>query len=797
MKTHLGFNLLLICLIGFSSIFTFGVVSQTNPADAEAMLSLKNSLNPPDTLGWSDPDPCKWSHVDCSNDNRVTRIQIGRQNLQGNLPPTLSNLTELQRDFFMGLSALQSVDIGNNPFSAWEIPRSILNASSLQNFSANSANITGEIPAFLGPDGFPSLVNLHLAFNGLEGGLPAAFSGSQIESLWVNGQGLSGGIEVIGNMTLLKEVWLHSNSFSGPLPDFSGLKGLEVLSLRDNSFTGPVPVSLVNLGSLQVVNLTNNLLQGPMPKFNDSVAVDMREDSNSFCLPQPGDCDLRVNTLISIVKSVDYPVKFAESWKGNDPCADWFGITCNGGNVTIVNFQNMGLNGTISPEFVSIKSLQRLILADNNLTGTIPEELTTLPALSEIDLENNNLYGKVPAFKSNVIMNTHGNPDIGKEKSNSSSSGASPNGGNNGSSKSGQKSRHWIGILVFSLIVGLIVIFLIGLAAFCWYNKKQKRFTRVQSPNAMVVHPQSFSDNEGVKITVAGSSVSVGAVSETHTVPSGETSDIQMVEAGNMVISIQVLRNVTNNFSQDNILGQGGFGTVYKGELHDGTKIAVKRMESGVIAGKGLTLALDVARGVEYLHSLAHQSFIHRDLKPSNILLGDDMRAKVADFGLVRLAPEGKGSIETRIAGTFGYLAPEYAGPFRKAIDPSIDLTEETLASISTVAELAGHCCAREPYQRPDMGHAVNVLSSLVELWKPSDQSSEDVYGIDFEMSLPQALKKWQDFEGRSHLDSSSSSFPPSLDNTQTVSRLGLLDSRNRLPLPMVGDEKFGYSFWW
>ncbi|KAA8547682.1 hypothetical protein F0562_004111 [Nyssa sinensis] len=233
---------------------------------------------------------------------------------------------------------------------------------------------------------------------------------------------------------------------------------------------------------------------------------------------------------------------------------------------------------------------------------------------------------------------------------------------------------------------------------------------------------------------------------------------------------------------------------------------------------KRLTIALDVARGVEYLHGLAHQSFIHRDLKPSNILLGDDMRAKVSDFGLVRLAPEGKGSIETRIAGTFGYLAPEYAvtgrvttkvdvfsfgvilmelitgrkaldesqpeesmhlvtwfrrmhinkDTFRKAVDPTIDLNGETLASISTVAELAGHCCAREPYQRPDMGHAVNVLSSLVELWKPSVQNSEDIYGIDLEMSLPQVLKKWQDFEGRSHMDSSSSSFLPSLDNTQT-----------------------------
>ena len=104
---------------------------------------------------------------------------------------------------------------------------------------------------------------------------------------------------------------------------------------------------------------------------------------------------------------------------------------------------------------------------------------------------------------------------------------------------------------------------------------------------------------------------------------------------------------------------------------------------------------------------------------------------------------------------------------FRKAIDPSIDLDEETLASISTVAELAGHCCAREPYQRPEMGHAVNVLSSLVELWRPAAQNTEDIYGIDLEMSLPQAVKKWQ-AEGRSHMDSSSSSYHPSLDNTQT-----------------------------
>ncbi|KAL6966389.1 hypothetical protein U1Q18_032170 [Sarracenia purpurea var. burkii] len=85
-----------------------------------------------------------------------------------------------------------------------------------------------------------------------------------------------------------------------------------------------------------------------------------------------------------------------------------------------------------------------------------------------------------------------------------------------------------------------------------------------------------------------------------------------------------------------------------------------------------VAIALDVARGVEYLHGLAQQSFIRRDLKPSNILLRDDMRAKVSDFGLVKSAPNGKYSVEAKLAGTFGYLAPEYACPCPESSSPLI-----------------------------------------------------------------------------------------------------------------------------
>ncbi|KAA8532432.1 hypothetical protein F0562_032465 [Nyssa sinensis] len=71
---------------------------------------------------------------------------------------------------------------------------------------------------------------------------------------------------------------------------------------------------------------------------------------------------------------------------------------------------------------------------------------------------------------------------------------------------------------------------------------------------------------------------------------------------------------------------------------------------------------------------------------------------------------------------------------FRKAIDPTIDLDEESLAGIITVAELAGHCCERQPNQRPDMSHAVNVLSSRVESWKPADLAPRTC--IEFDQGL-------------------------------------------------------------
>lgn len=86
-----------------------------------------------------------------------------------------------------------------------------------------------------------------------------------------------------------------------------------------------------------------------------------------------------------------------------------------------------------------------------------------------------------------------------------------------------------------------------------------------------------------------------------------------------------------------------------------------------------------------------------------------------------------------------------------KEIDQTLEHDEETLQSIFGVADLAVKCTAREPHQRPDMKHVVNILAPLVEPWNPTtneEEEDEENSGIDLRMSLPEALQRWQANEG-------------------------------------------------
>ncbi|XP_059659646.1 receptor protein kinase TMK1-like [Cornus florida] len=845
-------------------------------------------------------------------------------------------------DFFRGLSSVRVLALDDNPFNVttgWSIPNDLQDSVQLANFSCSSCNVVGPVPDFFGK--LPSLTSLRLSYNRLSGGIPVSFRDSMLQILWLNdqdGDGMTGPIDVIGSMVLLNQVWLHGNRFTGTIPDDIGaLISLRELNLNGNQLVGPIPLSLASM-NLDLLNLNNNMLMGPIPKFK---AGNVTYSSNSFCQPIPGlQCAPEVNALLDFLRSMNYPLNLATLWTGNDPCKEpWLGLSCNPrGEVSIVNLQKLRLNGTISSSIANLNSLMEIHLRGNNLSGPIPSNLTQLKFLRLLDLSGNNFLPPIPKFRNDVKIITDGNPlletnrtegpsspvsspspssptiipspssptiipspssptiipspsslspsNSSPGRSHSPSSGSPPfptKGSISGSiqEQSKPKDSNRFKVVVIVIIgAAFLLLVLVVILLFTYYYKKRKAST--EFPSSIVVHPRDPSNPDNL-VKVAVSNGAPGTFfAQTGNSPdrrnNGGVENTHMIDAGNLVISVQVLRKATNNFAPENELGRGGFGAVYKGEPEDGTKIAVKRMESGVVSNKALDefqaeiavlskvrhrhlvsllghsvegnerllvyeympqgalsrhlfhwkslnleplswtrrliIALDVARGMEYLHNLAHQSFIHRDLKSSNILLSDDFRAKVSDFGLVKLAPDRDKSVATRLAGTFGYLAPEYAvmgkittkadvfsygvvlmelltglvaldeqrseenrylaewfwqiksnrEKLTAAIDPTLDAKEETLDSICIVAELAGHCSARDPNHRPDMGHAVNVLAPLVQKWKPFDEEKEEYSGIDYTLPLPQMLRGWQESETKdlsgTSLENSKGSIP-------------------------------------
>lgn len=914
--------------------------SATDPNDLAILNQFKKGLKNPELLNWpaNDADPCgsttKWNNTVFCSGNRVTQIQVQGYGLSGPLPQNLNQLSMLQNvgfqknlftgalpsfsglshlqyayldynqfdtipaDFFNGLSSLEvlALDYINlNASTGWMFPTQLGDAAQLRNLSCMQCNLVGTLPSFLG--NLSSLSNLKLSFNNLSGEIPASFNNHMsLQMFWLNNQqgggGLAGPIDVVTTMSPLNSLWLHGNQFTGTIPESIGdLTLLKDLNLNGNKLVGLIPDSLANL-ALDTLDLSNNMLMGPIPKFK---AKKVAFGSNMFCQTTQGlPCAPAVVALIEFLGGLNYPSRLVSSWAGNDPCGGpWLGLSCSSGTeVNNINMPNFNLSGTLSPAVARLGSLIQIRLQNNNLSGPIPGNWTSLKYLTSLDLSGNNISPPLPSFNSTVKLNLVGNLLLNGDQSppsgNTPSSGGSQSPSNNPSGSNGNgtsnvtkepnSSKRSILVSVVAPVASVAVVAFLAIPLSVYFCKKRK--DNPQAPSSVVIHPRDPSDLDNtVKIVVTNNtngSTSAITGSGSGSRNSSGMGESHVIESGNLIISVQVLRNVTKNFSSENELGRGGFGVVYKGELDDGTKIAVKRMEAGIITNKALdefqseiavlskvrhrhlvsllgysiegnerilvyeympqgalskhlfhwksfkmeplswkrrlNIALDVARGMEYLHSLAHQSFIHRDLKSSNILLGDDFRAKVSDFGLVKLAPDGAKSVETRLAGTFGYLAPEYAvtgkittkadvfsfgvvlmelltglmaldedrpeetqylaawfwhiksdqEKLMAAIDPALDINEETLDSISTIADLAGHCTAREPGQRPDMGHAVNVLAPLVEKWKPFDDDNEEYSGIDYSLPLNQMVKGWQEGKDLSYmaLEDSKDSIP-------------------------------------
>ncbi|CBI27111.3 hypothetical protein VitviT2T_000204 [Vitis vinifera] len=291
---------------------------------------------------------------------------------------------------------------------------------------------------------------------------------------------------------------------------------------------------------------------------------------------------------------------------------------------------------------------------------------------------------------------------------------STPNGSPNSTSKGGIGT---VGTVAIGLVLGLVVLVLIGVAFLCLRKRKKK----VSGLNGGYVMPATLgssprSDSSFTKTLSSAPLIGSGSGSDFVYSPS---------EPGGLGNSrswftYEELVKATNGFSTQNLLGEGGFGSVYKGYLPDGREIAVKQLKIGGAQGERefkaeveiisrihhrhlvslvgycisesqrllvydyvpnntlyfhlhgegrpvmdwatrVKVAAGAARGIAYLHEDCHPRVIHRDIKSSNILLNYNFEAQVSDFGLAKLALDADTHVTTRVMGTFGYMAPEYA----------------------------------------------------------------------------------------------------------------------------------------
>ncbi|KAL0676773.1 hypothetical protein Bca4012_004754 [Brassica carinata] len=120
--------------------------------------------------------------------------------------------------------------------------------------------------------------------------------------------------------------------------------------------------------------------------------------------------DIRLDALFAILGDFGYHPVLAETWKGNSPCDNWFGLICVEGQIKYIFLMSLNLTGSISPRFADLTSVHVIDLSHNLLSGTIPFELTKMN-LRILDLSHNQLHGKVPRFETLVPV-TEGNPEI-------------------------------------------------------------------------------------------------------------------------------------------------------------------------------------------------------------------------------------------------------------------------------------------------------------------------------------------------------------------------------------------------
>ncbi|KAF3339140.1 putative leucine-rich repeat receptor-like serine/threonine-protein kinase [Carex littledalei] len=595
-----------------------------------------------------------------SNSTKLTELDIEDNSLFGELPiDIIRNKTQLEvlhlsgndfwshdgntnlEPFFDALSncsmlkeiEMASIGIGGKlPTSIWSAPRSLTHVSLENNM------ISGQIPQDIGY--LYNLTFLNLSSNRLDGPIPAS----------------------IGHLASLEELFLSNNSLTGTIPlQITNLSHLGLLDLSSNLLYGAIPAGIGNLSQLRYIFFQRNQFSGNIPVSLES------------CLSL-NQLDLSYNQLSGrIPEEIAGIVKWYFNLSNNRLQGPLPIAMSKMDQVEEIDLSNNKLTGKIFSQLSGCVRIKRLNLSHNLLYGTLPDSLGELLSLETLDLSYNQLSGKIPQSLNNCRSLTYLNLSF------NNFSGFVPTDG------------------IFSSFTYLSYIrnpYLCGLIIGQPCNHKHQSWLRSRKfliVASVVASLLAFLLTIIVVIGIRKCKEKISTIREGKFL----SSSTPVVKSKYPRITYRELVEVTDEFSQDRLVGSGSYGRVYRGALQDGTLVAIKvlQLQTGnstksfnrecevlkrirhrnlmrIITAcslpdfKALVLPFmangslerclysgsvdlgllervnicsDIAEGMAYLHHHSPVKVIHCDLKPSNVLLNDDMTALVSDFGISRL----------------------------------------------------------------------------------------------------------------------------------------------------------------